>query len=87
MRRKTTKQAAKMAVVSAALGFAATMFAAAPAQASCQGDRSSVYGGENDGALSYRLERWTGSWAHRTNCRIVVPAEQIVESLIHATFI
>jgi hypothetical protein len=87
MRRKTTKRAGKMAVVASALGFTATMFTAAPAHASCQGDRSSVYGGENDGALSYRLERWTGSWAHRTNCRVVVPAEQIVESLIHAVFI
>ena len=88
MRQKTTiKRSGKVAVLAATLGFAATMFTAAPAQASCQGDRSSVYGGENDGALSYRLERWTGSWAHRTNCRVVVPAEQIVERLIHATFI
>ena len=86
MQQKIIKRTAKLAVLAATLGFAGTMFAAAPAQASCTGDQSRVFGGHNDGPISYRLERWTGSWAHHMNCRVVVPVEQVFAWTVDSAF-
>ena len=85
MQHQLIKPMGKLAVLAATLGFAATMFAAPPAQASCEG-QSRVFDGENDGPISYRLERWTGTWAHRTNCRVVVPVEQVFAWAVDAAF-
>jgi hypothetical protein len=86
MQRNTIKRTGKLAVLAVTLGFAATMFTAAPAQASCTGDQSRIFGGHNDGPISYRLERWTGSWAHHTNCHVVVPVEQVFAWAVDAAF-
>jgi hypothetical protein len=87
MRRKTIKRTGTLALAAATLGFVATMFTAAPAHAWCENNNSGlVRGGHDDGPISYRLERWTGEWAHGLNCGVVVPVEQIFAWTVERAF-
>ena len=82
MQKATTKRAGKLAILTAVLGFTATMSSAGTAEASCSGY---AYG-QNDGTVSYRIERWAGPGVHGANCRVIVRTENLAEYFVDNLF-